>query len=195
MKCKICGTENTDGLNYCGRCGSPLSPVSEMPMVPEGGVPPALQPVRKAGRNMNLIIICATVIVSLIIVAAVIYFVAADKQTKSSRAYEDDEDEIELVSHSASKSSTEPQSSIDVVANTDLSDSYVSTKWLQGLTKQELRVARNSIYARHGRYFQSKELQEIFGRCSWYSPYRSEIPTSELNKYEQANIKTIQAWE
>lgn len=37
-----------------------------------------------------------------------------------------------------------------------------------GLSAQELNYAKNEIYARHGRKFKSKELQDYFGSKSWY---------------------------
>ncbi len=53
------------------------------------------------------------------------------------------------------------------------------------------RVFRNSIYARHGRRFKSNDLNRLFFMFSWYQPYRDEIPASELNKYEKANIQFL----
>ena len=47
-----------------------------------------------------------------------------------------------------------------------------------GLSKDELRIARNEIYARHGREFTSKDLQEYFGAKSWYNP---TIPASKFS--------------
>ena len=37
-------------------------------------------------------------------------------------------------------------------------------------SKQELRLLRNKILAYHGYRFQSKDLQEYFGKVSWYKP-------------------------
>ncbi len=39
---------------------------------------------------------------------------------------------------------------------------------VEGLSLKELNYAKNEIYARHGRKFQSKELQDYFGSKSWY---------------------------
>lgn len=61
------------------------------------------------------------------------------------------------------------------------------------LSSDELRILRNSIYAMHGRRFQSDELREYFSRCTWYYPRYDEI--SDLNEIEQYNIKFIQQYE
>lgn len=49
-------------------------------------------------------------------------------------------------------------------------------------------ILRNSIYARHGRFFVKAVYRDFFNQCSWYHPYRKEVPASELNSIEQHNI-------
>ena len=49
-------------------------------------------------------------------------------------------------------------------------------------------ILRNSIYARHGRFFVKAVYRDFFNECSWYHPYRKEVPASELNSIEQRNI-------
>ncbi|MCM1290877.1 MAG: YARHG domain-containing protein [Prevotella sp.] len=197
MYCNNCGTDNTPGASFCSNCGTPLQAVPKQDF--------HYHPVQKS-RNNTMVAIglgLAIVIVGLL----VWLIVAMANKPKTVERANDDDDDIEIVdSGSQSGSNLAPSQStpggynytsgnIQEIANMDFSQSYVSEKWLAGLSKQERRVARNAIYARHGRYFRSKDLQQIFGDCSWYNPYRSEIPQSELNRYEKANIKTIQSWE
>jgi hypothetical protein len=56
---------------------------------------------------------------------------------------------------------------------------------LKKLSKEELRIARNEIFARRGRYFEAPDLKSRFGRFSWYSP---NTWNPQLNSIEQANI-------
>jgi len=68
---------------------------------------------------------------------------------------------------------------------------------LRGLTKAELRLARNEIFARHGRVFVDQSLQEYFNSKTWYMnlpklPLGTEPVVSGL---EQANIELIQDYE
>lgn len=68
---------------------------------------------------------------------------------------------------------------------------------VSGLTKEELRLARNEIYARHGLMFQAQDLQEYFGRQAWYNP---SIPAGQfdeniLNSYEKENLQLLQRLE
>ncbi len=37
-------------------------------------------------------------------------------------------------------------------------------------SKEDLRILRNTIYAKYGYTFQSKDLNEIFSKTDWYSP-------------------------
>jgi len=57
------------------------------------------------------------------------------------------------------------------------------------LSEWDLMVARNAIYARHGRIFQHKPLQDYFASFSWYKPnpkYHDGLLTA-LEKYN-ANV-------
>ena len=74
----------------------------------------------------------------------------------------------------------------------------LSTSDLQGLSAQQLRIARNEIYARHGRTFKDAELQNYFASCSWYKPnsaYNYANENSNLNSIEKQNVITIKNYE
>ncbi|OKO70924.1 YARHG domain-containing protein [Bradyrhizobium sp. NAS96.2] len=59
---------------------------------------------------------------------------------------------------------------------------------LRRLSRDELRIARNEIFARRGRYFDSADLKAYFSRFPWYVP-NSWNPT--LNAIEEANVALI----
>jgi len=86
----------------------------------------------------------------------------------------------------------------DVVYGTEydvLSYREITGQELQSLNSAQLRILRNSIYARHGKIFSDESLRSYFGQYSWYNPTRSEIPQSELNEYEKKNIELIERYE
>jgi len=60
---------------------------------------------------------------------------------------------------------------------------------LNGLTPAQLRIARNEIFARRGRIFDSDDLRQRFGSFPWYRP-TSKNPS--LNAVEQQNVELIQ---
>ena len=47
---------------------------------------------------------------------------------------------------------------------------YVTMEDVAGFSKEEVRIAINELYARHGRMFRSEELQEYFDAKSWDEP-------------------------
>ncbi len=71
------------------------------------------------------------------------------------------------------------------------SEEYLSEEALWGLTQEELRLARNEIYARHGYIFKDEGLQAYFNSKSWYQPVTTEVSDTELNEYEIANRDLI----
>lgn len=61
---------------------------------------------------------------------------------------------------------------------------------LLGMTKAELRIARNEIYARYGWRFESEELADHFEGKAWYVPGEN-VDDAILSDVERANIKLI----
>lgn len=76
----------------------------------------------------------------------------------------------------------------------DSSTRQLSYGDIAGLTKEQLRIARNEIYARHGRMFTSEELQSYFNSKSWYrgTVGASSFSENMLSQLEKDNIKLIQ---
>lgn len=70
---------------------------------------------------------------------------------------------------------------------------YLTQDDLQGLSAKELQIARNEIYARHGRKFQSQELQDHFNSKTWYRGTIEPENFSEslLSAMEKKNIELI----
>ena len=65
---------------------------------------------------------------------------------------------------------------------------------MEELTKSELRLARNSIYARHGRIFSSPDLRDYFDAKEWYDA-DSTFVDSMLTREEKDTVSVIQMWE
>ncbi|MEC4892795.1 MAG: YARHG domain-containing protein [Oscillatoria sp. PMC 1051.18] len=74
-----------------------------------------------------------------------------------------------------------------------LAERRVTDADLVGKTAFELDIMRNSIFARHGRRFQSQELQTYFNSQTWYDPRYSpeEFPVNLLSQLEQDNAAYI----
>ncbi len=68
---------------------------------------------------------------------------------------------------------------------------------VQGLTSDELRLARNEIYARHGRKFDDNALQSYFNSKSWYTGTIDPDDFSQdmLSSIERSNVSFIESYE
>ena len=79
----------------------------------------------------------------------------------------------------------------------DSSSRIYSDDELSTLSSGELRIAKNEIYARHGRRFKDESLQSYFDSKSWYNGTiePDDFDEGVLNKYERANIESIAALE
>lgn len=68
----------------------------------------------------------------------------------------------------------------------------ITTAELARLSASDLRIARNEIFARRGRYFDSADLKTYFAQYSWY------VPTTwnpKLNSFEAANVALMDSME
>lgn len=74
---------------------------------------------------------------------------------------------------------------------------YLTEEELRNMSKDELRLARNEIYARHGRMFSSADLQDYFNSMDWYSGYipSDQFDESVLNAFEKSNLILIKSVE
>lgn len=78
------------------------------------------------------------------------------------------------------------------------SDAYeIYEEDCEGLTALECRIAKNEIYARHGRRFNDESLQDYFDSCSWYEGYIEPEDFTEdmLSDVERANLQVIGSYE
>lgn len=82
---------------------------------------------------------------------------------------------------------------------TDLNQGYIlpqsntrllTADELKGISKKNLRLARNEIYARYGWRFEDEALQEYFSGCAWYTPAEN-VDDAILSDIERANKDLI----
>jgi YARHG domain len=70
----------------------------------------------------------------------------------------------------------------------------ITATMLRGLSLHELRLVRNEIYARRGRFFQTLWLQQYFGSQPWYDP-KEDFKDEQLTGTDKTNVETIVAYE
>lgn len=102
-------------------------------------------------------------------------------------------------SSAASSSNTSSAAAVSTNANGEVlpdSDSrYYTQAELESLSDHDLYLARNEIYARHGRGFKNQDLVEWFSSKDWYvqryTPAEFDALPDQRNEYERANSDLI----
>lgn len=79
----------------------------------------------------------------------------------------------------------------------DSDSRYLDRAELEYLSAEELRIARNEIYARHGRLFEDGGLSAYFNSKSWYEGYigQADFDDGVFNDYETQNLILIRNYE
>ena len=74
---------------------------------------------------------------------------------------------------------------------------YVTPEDLADMDQERLQLARNEIYARHGRRFQTAEIQEYFDSMPWYEGRiePEDFQEEMLTPLEQINVSYLKSWE
>lgn len=65
---------------------------------------------------------------------------------------------------------------------------------LEDLSRRDLRILRNMVYARHGRPFKSEVLHEYFTTLDWYQP-DEKYTDGRLSAVDRKNVQLIQSVE
>ena len=121
-----------------------------------------------------------------------------DKKSAGSDKNEKAVDESTKISETESMSSeavTEPVNNEYILPES--STRLLERKDLENLSAEQCRLARNELYARHGRMFDDAALQSYFESCSWY---QGSIPSANfsdtvLSEIEVKNRDFIVAYE
>ena len=74
-----------------------------------------------------------------------------------------------------------------------LSEREVTASDVANLSKSELRILRNAIYAMHGHKFKSEDLTRHFSQYSWYHPEGDM--SYALTSLERKNVEIIKSYE
>lgn len=213
MYCWNCGTKNEDGARFCCKCGADLRE-EEI----EG---------RPRKKSILPILLLCLLIIILIVGAQILHMFLSGREEKTvgnseitseavadideepwddqipSNASGDISEETEKESNSknqkfydkTSGNLKEQSDSDDILP--DSSSRILTDSEVKNLTKDQLRLARNEIYARHGRRFDDVELQDYFNSKSWYSGTIAPDDFTEemLSEIEKKNIELIKKYE
>lgn len=122
---------------------------------------------------------------------------------RAGQASADDRIELRLLSGrlgewlpdaSPAASASEAVDSRSPLEDPALLERQLTTRQLANLSRRDLRMLRNTVYARRGRSFRSELLQSYFDQTGWYhgDPAYSD---AKLTALDQRNIKLIRSVE
>lgn len=107
-----------------------------------------------------------------------------EEDNEDEKVENNQEEQAEEQENTSDSSYILPNSNTAKLTRTDLS----------GFTKEQLRLARNEIFARNGMIFGVADLDDYFGAKSWYEPKytSSEFERNvEMTTIEEANVSLI----
>lgn len=147
-----------------------------------------------------------TIIIMGVVIFGLILFYGLSNSNKSSNSYDNHDFNEEYYESDEDSESDDYGDEYDEYIDEDdadyilpqSSDCYLTDDDLAGLSKEELRLARNEIYARYGYIFLDASLNEYFKTKTWYEPvvYNDAWVDEEmLNEYEIYNRDLIVKYE
>lgn len=83
---------------------------------------------------------------------------------------------------------------IDVGQYPEASQRLLKEADVENLTKSELQMMRNEIFARHGYCFKKKDMRQVFENLDWYVPDNVDIKDL-VTEVERKNILLIKRYE
>ena len=207
MFCRNCGSQLKEGAEFCPSCGT-KAPVQTQAQnqVQQSQVVNQPAPVysnqatvKNFGGSKGLIIglsIGIGVLV-IIIVCVVLFMFFGNKDTKKESV------KVEVTNEQSDDKKSDDSANKKKDDDYILLDSdkrYMTDAQLQGLSTYDLYLARNEIYARHGRDFKKDDLKQYFGAKSWYHvqytpEYFDSHTNTLLNDYERKNAEKMLAIE
>ncbi|MFN0201157.1 MAG: YARHG domain-containing protein [Bacteroidia bacterium] len=76
----------------------------------------------------------------------------------------------------------------------ETSEKLLAEADVENLLKQELRIMRNEIYARHGYSFKMKDMRSYFDQQDWYIPTTTDVRDA-LTEVEEKNVALLKRYE
>lgn len=170
---------------------------------------------KKTPDKKQLVLFAGGAILILLALAGILILGKAKKQGEQKEKEPSIEQDVNVDSDlEESEVEDDVQNEADVTEETDNTEGTVTSEAeyilpksdkekltradLEGLTKEQLRLARNEIYARHGMIFGVSDLDNYFATKSWYKPtvsFKDFDNKVEMSIVEEQNIMLIQQLE
>ena len=214
--CEKCGKEIKDGDRFCTRCGAE---VKSLPMTSVNEKPTDIKSDKKSKKKLVVIISVASTVAVVLAVCAIVFVPKMFRNNENEQYKPLQTIEITTQQETTQQSSTiiqnttEPESIDD--GSSDADDDYddyyddddyilpdsgtrkLTNSDLAGLDADELELARNEIYARAGRRFNTDYIQDYFDDKWWYvgTIEPEDFTEDMLNDVEKYNVNFIRNYE
>lgn len=209
MKCPNCQSEIEPGATFCSECGMQVSATPQPPMgqAPYGMPQQPQQPPQKS--NNTVLIVAIAVMATLLVAGAAFWMFSGKDKSDNTSETQPKGTQVTIVQKEeapadvkSSSLSTLRDKLIDNPYDHDvveawipyLQSQYITSDDIRGINSAQLRLLRNSMFAKHGYSFISADLMEFFTYYSWYTPRYSNV-TSMMNRYEIKNVEFIKRHE
>ena len=214
--CPNCSHRNVTESTFCAACGTWLPESSYRPdPVPVNPGIQNYQPVKKSHAGAIVAVILAVLLVAGGAVGAVVYLYNtqrignhADTASTVTAAVTEAATEAGTVPTTESSGSVMVGNSEETSAATaaqlntfDDPDAFIfpsdsemiTEEYLDTLSKEQIDLIRNEIYARHGYIFQKEVYYNYFSGKTWYRPTEPDMDTAAegFNSTERKNIDII----
>lgn len=213
--CEKCGKEIKDGDRFCTRCGAEIK---SLPMTSVNEKPTDIKSDKKSKKKLVVIISAASAVAVVLAVCAIVFVPKMfrnneNEQYKPLQTIEiTTQQETTQQPSTTIQNTTEPESIDDGSSDADddyddyYDDEYIlpdsgtrklTNSDLAGLDADELELARNEIYARAGRRFNTDYIQDYFDDKLWYvgTIEPEDFTEDMLNDVEKYNVNFIRNYE
>lgn len=191
MFCNKCGNQVQDGAQFCNVCGNKMN-VQTAPQAPirsQGYQPQqAYASAGSSGSNKGLIIGLSIGIGVLVfaVILVVVFLIFGDK------IFPKESTKVEVKAEQSDSNKNNNTTTSNDYKIADSNSRYLSESELQAMSTYDLYIARNEIFARHGRDFTKADLKQYFSSKSWYyvqyTPSDFDAHTNTLlNDFERKN--------
>lgn len=204
IKCNYCSHMISDKAAKCPKCGNSITTAQTY-----NACPNSLSGNSPYKNNNILYLVLAFLFV--VILALLGYVILANKDAKTKEVEgtsaitstnATNEREVQTMDHTTGKETNEEIETSNSQNDGDGYDNVLSERKLneydlEGKTKKELEIMRNSIFARYGYKFKRKDLLNYFSRFSWYYPSTSDmsVASSSMSEIEKYNVNFIKEHE
>lgn len=163
----------------------------------------AKKDVAKGNTDIKQYVLIGAAVVIIVLLAVILVVLIKDKNDSNTQNEETVIESLNKSDETEDLGNSEDSNGVDASVDDEEEDAefvikdsdtrMITKDDIEDLSQEELRIARNEIYARHGRKFKDDSLQAYFESCSWYEGTIEADAFTEnmLSDIERANANLI----